>query len=209
MDGNRASPAWAMCGLEQRRAGRRRSATGAARTALYVSIAAAIAGSLGVSASSAFALDDGIDFETPATPDNVAFPSFDAAFADLGAPEPLISPFPGAVDLSTITPPTGPRVVRDLGTGVASYYGKRFHGRLTANGERFNMNAMTAAHKTLPFGTRVRVTNPANGRSVTVRINDRGPFIRGRTIDLSRGAASKIGMISRGHARVKLDIVAR
>jgi len=153
--------------------------------------------------------DDDIAVEPPITPDQNALPTFDAAFAELGTPTPLISPFPGAVDLTTITPPTGPRVVRALGTGVASYYGKRFHGRLTANGERFNMNAMTAAHKTLPFGTRVRVTNPANGRSVTVRINDRGPFIRGRTIDLSRGAASKIGMISRGHARVKLDIVKR
>ncbi len=69
------------------------------------------------------------------------------------------------------------------------------------------MNAMTAAHKTLPFGTKVRVTYPRNGRSVVVRINDRGPFIRGRTIDLSRGAATKLGMISSGHARVRLDIV--
>ena len=70
------------------------------------------------------------------------------------------------------------------------------------------MNAMTAAHKTLPFGTFVQVTDPATGRSVTVRINDRGPFIRGRTIDLSRGAAERIGMIRRGHARVQLHIVA-
>ncbi len=69
------------------------------------------------------------------------------------------------------------------------------------------MNAMTAAHKTLAFGTRVRVTNARNGRSVTVRINDRGPFIRGRTIDLSRAAAQKIGMIGSGHARVKLEVV--
>ncbi|MEL7197431.1 MAG: septal ring lytic transglycosylase RlpA family protein [Pseudomonadota bacterium] len=124
---------------------------------------------------------------------------------------------PSAVDLSTFDPKRekreeqsaalGGRTVRSLGTGVASYYGKRFHGRLTANGERFNMRAMTAAHKTLPFGTKIRVTNPRNGRAVIVRINDRGPFIRGRTIDLSRGAAEKIGMISSGHARVKLEIV--
>ena len=127
---------------------------------------------------------------------------------------------PDAVDLDSFEPPIEvppppppePRtgsVIRSLGTGVASYYGRRFHGRLTANGERFNMNAMTAAHKTLPFGTRVRVTNPRNGRSVTVRINDRGPFIRGREIDLSRGAAQRIGMIASGHARVRLDIVSR
>lgn len=121
-----------------------------------------------------------------------------------------------AVDMASFKPKLDPRkpkpqlggkVVRSLGTGVASYYGKRFHGRLTANGERFNMRAMTAAHKTLPFGTKVRVTNPRNGRAVVVRINDRGPFIRGRTIDLSRGAAERIGMIASGHARVKLEIV--
>lgn len=118
-----------------------------------------------------------------------------------------------AVDLGTFEAPREIEpevsVLRDLGSGVASYYGRKFHGRLTANGERFDMNAMTAAHKTLPFGTRVRVTNARNGRSVIVRINDRGPFIRGRTIDLSRGAAQKLGMISSGHARVQLDIVSR
>lgn len=115
----------------------------------------------------------------------------------------------GSVDLDTFEPPLEEPApaVRSLGTGMASYYGKRFHGRRTANGERFNMNAMTAAHKTLPFGTRVLVTNQRNGRSVTVRINDRGPFIRGRTIDLSRAAAQKIGLIASGHGRVKLDIV--
>ncbi len=73
----------------------------------------------------------------------------------------------------------------------ASWYGS---GHRTANGERFNPNGLTAAHRSLPFGTRVRVTNPANGRSVVVRINDRGPFIRGRQIDLSRGSARAIGM---------------
>lgn len=92
-----------------------------------------------------------------------------------------------------------------LGTGVASYYGKRFHGRMTANGEYFDMNAMTAAHKTLPFGTRLRVTNQSTGKSVIVRINDRGPYIRGREIDLSRKAAEKIGLIKRGHGTVKLE----
>ncbi|MEM7703459.1 MAG: septal ring lytic transglycosylase RlpA family protein [Pseudomonadota bacterium] len=156
--------------------------------------------------TSALASEDDI---APATDNVEPASSFETAFQEIGAPAPFTGPFPGAVDLTTIAPATGPRIVRTLGTGVASYYGKRFHGRLTANGERFNMNAMTAAHKTLPFGTRVRVTNPSNGRSVTVRINDRGPFIRGRTIDLSRAAATKLGMISRGHARVKLDIVSR
>jgi len=125
---------------------------------------------------------------------------------DLRDIDPLV---PGdAVDLDTFDPPVErTRVIRSMGTGVASYYGRRFHGRLTANGERFNMRAMTAAHKTLPFGTMVRVTNPSNGRSVVVRINDRGPFIPGREIDLSRGAAEAIGMIQRGHARVELELV--
>ncbi|GAA4643488.1 hypothetical protein GCM10023115_14480 [Pontixanthobacter gangjinensis] len=114
------------------------------------------------------------------------------------------------VDITEIEPPIEIEevpAVRSLGAGVASYYGRRFHGRQTANGERFNMNAMTAAHKTLPFGTRVVVTNPSNGKSVTVRINDRGPYAHGRTIDLSRAAAQKIGLVSRGHGKVELDIV--
>ena len=135
-------------------------------------------------------------------------PPFAETFEPFATPRPDLQIPPSAVDLGTFDPPLEPReTVRSLGTGVASYYGRRFHGRLTANGERFNMNAMTAAHKTLPFGTKVRVTNSSNGRSVVVRINDRGPFIRGRTIDLSRGAATRIGMIARGHARVKMEII--
>lgn len=91
--------------------------------------------------------------------------------------------------------------------GTASYYGKRFHGRTTANGERFNMNAMTAAHKSLPFGTKVKVTNRNNGKSVIVRINDRGPYHGNRVIDLSRGAAAKIGMLNSGTARVSIQVL--
>ncbi len=94
-------------------------------------------------------------------------------------------------------------------SGVASWYGGNFHGRKTANGETYNMNALTAAHKTLPFGTKVRVTNTRNGGSVVVRINDRGPFIAGRVIDLSRAAASQIGVTSSGVAPVKLAILGR
>jgi rare lipoprotein A len=93
--------------------------------------------------------------------------------------------------------------------GVASYYGGRFHGRLTASGVRFDMNRLTAAHRSLPFGTRVRVTHLGNGRSVDVRINDRGPFIGGRIIDLSRGAAGAIGMHHQGVARVKVTVIGR
>lgn len=91
-------------------------------------------------------------------------------------------------------------------TAVASWYGPGFHGRLTANGERYNQFGLTAARKTLPFGTKVKVTNPANGRSVVVRINDRGPFIKGRHYDLSRGAAAKIGMVQTGVAKVRVEI---
>lgn len=90
-------------------------------------------------------------------------------------------------------------------TGVASYYGPGFHGRTTANGERFDQNAMTAAHKTLPFGTRLKVTNPVTGKSVTVRINDRGPFHGNRVLDLSQGAAAAIGMVRAGVQRVRMQ----
>lgn len=100
--------------------------------------------------------------------------------------------------------------VGDAVTGKASYYGKRFHGRKTASGERFDMHAMTAAHRTLPFGTHVRVTHVGNGRSVVVRINDRGPFGNGsRIIDLSQAAAAALEMITAGIATVTLEVVQR
>ena len=95
-----------------------------------------------------------------------------------------------------------------LGRGSASYYAAKFHGRRTASGERFDNDDMTAAHRTLPFGSLVRVTNPANGRSVVVRVNDRGPFTRGRLIDVSRAAAEELGMVARGHADVELALIA-
>lgn len=90
-------------------------------------------------------------------------------------------------------------------TGIASWYGPGFHGRKTANGEKYNMYAMTAAHKTLPFGTMVKVTNISNGVSTIVRINDRGPFIKGRIIDLSKAAKDSIQMD--GLAKVNLEII--
>jgi rare lipoprotein A len=90
---------------------------------------------------------------------------------------------------------------------IASYYGQAFAGRRTASGERFNPGAMTAAHRTLPFGTRVRVTHARTGRSVVVRINDRGPHVKGRAIDLSSGAAKAIGM--GGTANVRIEVVGR
>lgn len=96
---------------------------------------------------------------------------------------------------------------RKLDSGIASWYGPKFHGKRTANGEVYDMLAMTAAHKTLPFGTRVEVRNRTNGRSVVVRINDRGPFVRGRVIDLSRAAADLIDMLGSGTAPVDVYLV--
>jgi rare lipoprotein A len=90
-------------------------------------------------------------------------------------------------------------------TGKASYYGDRHHGRKTASGERFDQHALTAAHRSLPFGTRVRVTNLSNERSVVVRINDRGPFVRGRIIDVSRAAAERLGMLRAGVVPVRVE----
>ncbi|MBL4634238.1 MAG: septal ring lytic transglycosylase RlpA family protein [Kofleriaceae bacterium] len=93
-------------------------------------------------------------------------------------------------------------------TGKASWYGGKFHGRKTASGERFNKNALTAAHRKLPFGTKVRVTHLGNGKSVIVRINDRGPFgNRGRILDLSEAAATRLGMKRAGVARIKLEVL--
>jgi len=94
-----------------------------------------------------------------------------------------------------------------LGKGKASFYSNKFRNRRTASGERFKQSKLTAAHRKLPFGTKVKVTNIKNGKSVIVRINDRGPFIRGRVIDLSRSAFKKIGHTRSGVIRVKLEIV--
>jgi len=91
--------------------------------------------------------------------------------------------------------------------GVASYYGKKFHGRKTANGEVFNMYKLTAAHRVLPLGTRVKVTNMRNGCWVEVKVNDRGPFIEGRVLDLSFAAALELEMVNAGTARVMIEIV--
>lgn len=92
-------------------------------------------------------------------------------------------------------------------TGIASFYGGKHHGRRTANGETFDMHALTAAHRTLPFGTKLKVTSLANNHSVLVRINDRGPFVNGRIIDLSYAAATELEMIQSGLAEVKLEVV--
>ncbi len=92
-------------------------------------------------------------------------------------------------------------------TGIASWYGPKFHGRQTANGEVFDMNGLSAAHKTLPLPTTVRVTNLENGRSLNLRVNDRGPFVHGRIIDVSRRAAQLLGFADKGTARVQVEII--
>lgn len=92
-------------------------------------------------------------------------------------------------------------------TGQASWYGKQFHGKLTASGETYNMYNFTAAHKTLPFGTVVRVTNTANNKSVDVKINDRGPYVSGRVIDLSYKSFAQIGNTTKGTVPVKIEII--
>ena len=89
--------------------------------------------------------------------------------------------------------------------GVASWYGPGFHGRQTASGERFDQNDLTAAHRKLPLGSEVKVTNLENGRSITVEINDRGPYAKGRVLDLSKAAARKLGMMENGVAKVRIE----
>lgn len=112
---------------------------------------------------------------------------------------------PETVKESTVN--TSPVNYINRGTMKASWYGPKFHGKLTANGEIYNQMALTAAHKSLKFGTLLKVTNTKNGRSVIVRINDRGPYIEGRDLDLSKGAAIELGLLRRGVARVKIEEV--
>ena len=105
-------------------------------------------------------------------------------------------------------PAPAPKVApRSAETGTASWYGKTHHGQPTASGEAYDMHAFTAAHRSLPLGTRVLVTNVKNDRSVEVRINDRGPFVRGRILDLSYAAAQELGSLSDGAFRVKLRVL--
>ena len=110
----------------------------------------------------------------------------------------LLVPVPGAPDL---------RVARSEIYGIASWYGDPFHGERTSSGEVYDMHAMTAAHRTLPFQTVVRVHNLDNGKRTEIRINDRGPFVKGRIIDLSRAAAQEIDMVGPGTAKVRLEIL--
>ena len=110
-----------------------------------------------------------------------------------------------SADSGVDSPSTDPTI--SVETGMASYYAHKFHGRTTASGEVYDENALTAAHRRLPFGTRVRVTNLENDRSVTLRVNDRGPFVEGRIIDVSYRAAEDLDFIQAGLARVQVEVV--
>ncbi len=138
------------------------------------------------------------------------------AASSAAAPEPgaaVIDPVSSAAVIELVPLPAPAEIAEPappetiLGHGSASYYAAKFHGRRTASGEAFDNTAMTAAHRTLPFGTMVRVTNPATGSTVVVRINDRGPFTASRMIDVSRAAAERLGLIARGHATVELALI--
>lgn len=107
---------------------------------------------------------------------------------------------------STVQYKTDPELIGYTEHGIASFYAMKFQFRKTSSGDRFNQLALTAAHRSLPFGTKVRVTNLVNNRSVTVKINDRGPFIEGRIIDLTRYAFSKIGDTEQGLIKVKIEV---
>ncbi len=146
----------------------------------------------------------------PLPASSAAAPDADTALIDPATSAAVIELVPVQPDADVTAPafetPSAPQETT-LGRGSASYYAARFHGRRTASGEVFDNRAMTAAHRTLPFGSVVRVTNPANGASVVVRINDRGPFTRGRMIDVSRAAAEELGLIAPGHATVELALI--
>ncbi len=153
-----------------------------------------------------------------ATP-GLADPALDASVALQGSvPAPAVDTQPAEAFQADAAPlavdPAEPSVdavepvdqpYEPIGEGEASYYGYELAGNRTASGERFNPKAMTAAHRTLPLGTRLRVTNKSNGKSVIVRINDRGPFVKRRLIDVSLGAAQQINMVRAGKAMVRLE----
>ena len=124
-----------------------------------------------------------------------------------GARTPLDAPDRADNSVGTSQIPADAAGLKELERGQASWYGPRFHGRRTASGERYDQHALTAAHKTLPFGTMVRVRSLATGKEVDVRVTDRGPFVRGRIIDVSRAAAEALGMMGLGVKQVSLHIV--
>lgn len=137
-----------------------------------------------------------------------SFPGSTTRAAQIEPVLPLSEPGTPLVTAPVATPaPEQLEPARPIAEGMASYYGRAFAGRRTASGEAFNPGELTAAHRTLPFGSRVKVTDITSGRSVVVRINDRGPFGRhGRVIDVSEAAARELGIISRGSGRVSISM---
>lgn len=166
---------------------------------LQVLTLAALAGLAPIAASSAAASD------TPTSAPVEA--SASSAMIELVPVQPTddVSATTNAAALVEAAPSAPQETV--VGRGSASYYAAKFDGRRTASGERFSSAGMTAAHRTLPFGTLVRVTNVATGKSVVVRINDRGPFSAGRMIDVTRAAAEELGLVARGHGTVELAVI--
>ena len=173
---------------------------------------------VGVGAA-AFALVTGLPLEAAEGPDSER-PQLNSRLEQLL--DSVAAPIPRAVltpeEVRVVTPPAPeavlpPPKVKPLSsvvrvmTGEASWYGPGFYGNRTASGEIYRPGTMTAAHRTLPFGTKVRVTNLWNGRSAVIRINDRGPFIDNRVIDLGHGAASELGLTASGIAQVKLEVL--
>jgi rare lipoprotein A len=116
---------------------------------------------------------------------------------------------PPGVSLPLVSAATAGEPAARTIVGLASYYGPGFHGRRTASGEIFDMHALVAAHRTLPLDTVARVTNLANGRSVVLRINDRGPYIKGRVLDVSKGAAQALAFVRDGITRVRIEVLSK
>lgn len=131
-----------------------------------------------------------------------------SASAPASAPAAVVAPAPAAA-VAPAAAPAPKAAPAEAGDGKVAYYGRKFAGRKTASGERFNPNALTMAHKTLPFGTLVKVTNPKNKRSVVVRVNDRGPTNAGLVGDLSLAAAKKLHMMKSGVIEAKLEVVGK
>lgn len=119
--------------------------------------------------------------------------------------EPIVTENVVSVEEETITADRSLVEFVNKGSMKASWYGPGFHGRKTANGEVYNQNSFTAAHKSLKFGTLLKITNLKNNKSVVIRINDRGPYIHGRDLDLSKAAASELGMVRKGVAKLKVE----
>ena len=119
--------------------------------------------------------------------------------------EPVVTKDSGSVEEAVVTADRSLVEFVDKGNMRASWYGPGFHGRLTANGEVYDQMSFTAAHKSLKFGTLLKITNPRNNKSVVIRINDRGPYISGRDLDISKAAALELGMVRRGVAKIKVE----